>query len=138
MNVILDLTGNTGFTVNTQSGHQIVTDAGPDFGGENLGARPMELLLAGLGGCSGIDVVNILRKSKSIITDLKIEINATRAEQDPKVFTDIHITYHLQGENIDDKKVIRAIELSQDKYCSASIMLGKTAKLMHHHTINQL
>lgn len=136
MHVELDLTGNIGFNVTTGSGHQFITDAGEDFHGENQGARPMELLLAGVGGCSGIDVLHILRKGKAMVTDLKVTIDAERADTDPKVFTNITINFALIGEGLDKQKVERAIHLSAEKYCSASIMIGRSAVIEHRFTIN--
>jgi putative redox protein len=106
-------------------------DGAPESGGQNKGSRPMELVLIGMGGCTAYDVVHILRKSRQEITDCVAEIEAKRAETDPKVFTNIHIHFIVTGKNLDEKKVQHAIELSATKYCSASIMIGKTAKITH-------
>lgn len=113
------------------SGHAVVMDGPPDLGGRNLGPRPMEMLLLGVGGCSGFDVVDILQKGRQAIEDCAIEIEAERAETNPKVFTRIVLRYIVKGRNLDRSKVERAVQLSAEKYCSASIMLGKTAEMVH-------
>ena len=124
-------TGNVSFEGRADSGHTVVMDGAPEGGGQNKGSRPMELVLIGMGGCTAYDVVHILRKSRQEITDCVVEIEAKRAETDPKVFTNIHIHFVVTGKNLDEKKVQHAIELSATKYCSASIMLGKTARITH-------
>lgn len=113
------------------SGHSVVMDGAPEAGGRNLGFRPMEMLLLGLGGCSAFDVVNILKRGREQITDCSIEIDAERAITDPKVFTRIVLKYRLTGRSLDRHKVERAIRLSAEKYCSASAMLDKTAQVSH-------
>lgn len=123
------------FTAETGSKHQIVMDGAPEAGGKNLGARPMELLLAGTGGCTAFDVVAILRKGRHDITGCEIDIQAERAQTDPKVFTRIHFHFRISGRNLRPEVVSRAIELSKEKYCSASIMLGKTAEITHRFEI---
>lgn len=123
------------FVGETESGHAIVMDGPPDFGGNNTGPRPMELLLTGLGGCTAFDVVMMLQKSRQEIYDCTVDIDAERADSEPKVFTTIHIHFTVYGSNLSDKQVARAVELSANKYCSASIMLGKTAKITHDYTI---
>ena len=128
-------TGGVSFSGIADSGHSVVMDGAPESGGQNLGARPMELVLIGTGGCTAFDVVHILRKSRQEITDCVAGIEAERAETDPKVFTHIHIHFVVSGSNLDAKKVQHAIELSATKYCSASIMLGKTAKITHDFEI---
>jgi putative redox protein len=110
-------------------------DGAPEVGGRNLGIRPMEMLLLGLGGCSAFDVVLILQKSKQAVSDCEVLIEAARAEKDPKVFTKIHLHFIVKGHNLAPEKVERAINLSADKYCSASIMLGKTAEISHDFEI---
>ncbi|MEY3219009.1 MAG: hypothetical protein RIT27_366 [Pseudomonadota bacterium] len=120
------------------SGHGIIMDASPEVGGRNLGARPMELLLMGLGGCTGIDVKMILEKSRQNLTDCQMEITAERAAEDPKVFTKINVHYIFTGTNLDETKVKRAINLSADKYCSVSKMLDKTAEITHSFEIRNL
>ena len=123
------------FVGESGSGHSVVMDGAPEVGGRNLGIRPMEMLLLGLGGCSSFDVVLILQKSKQAVTDCEVLIEAERAEKDPKVFTKIHLHFIVKGHNLAPDKVERAINLSADKYCSASIMLGKTAEISHDFEI---
>ena len=115
----------------SDSGHTITMDGPPESGGENLGVRPMEMLLLGVAGCTMIDVVTTLKKMRQDLSHLETKINAERATDHPKVFTDIHIHFILKGQNLDEKKVDKAITLSADKYCSASIMLGETATITH-------
>ena len=119
------------FVGQSESGHSVVMDGPPDSGGKNLGVRPMEMLLLGLGGCSAFDVVHILRKSRQQITDCVADIEAERAESDPKVFTKIHVHFTVTGKGLDPKRVEQAVNLSAEKYCSASIMLGKVAEITH-------
>ncbi len=126
---------NVAFQAQTESGHQIIMDGSPDVGGENLGARPMETVLAGTGACSAIDVMLILKKSRQTVTDCFVELNADRAASDPKVFTRIHFHFVVTGVALDPVKVGRAIQLSADVYCSASAMLAKTANVTHDFEI---
>lgn len=119
------------FVAQSPSGHALVLDGPPELGGHNLGPRPMELLLMGMGGCTAIDVVNILRKSRQEVRGCEVQIEAERADSDPKVFTAIHVHFILTGQELSAKHVDRAIQLSAEKYCSASIMLGQTAKITH-------
>ncbi|MCF6190717.1 MAG: OsmC family protein [Cocleimonas sp.] len=126
---------NMSFVGESGSGHSIVMDGPPEFGGRNLGVRPMEMLLLGLGGCASFDVVSMLKKSKQDLIDCEVEITAERADTEPKVFTKIHLHFIISGNNLSDKRVARAIELSAEKYCSASIMLGKTARVTHDYKI---
>lgn len=119
------------FIGQSESGHSVVMDGAPEAGGKNLGVRPMEMLLMGLGGCSAFDVVMILRKSRQQVTDCVADLDATRADSDPKVFTKIHVHFTVTGRSLDPKRVEQAVKLSADKYCSASIMLGKTAEITH-------
>lgn len=123
------------FAGKTETGHTVVMDGPPDFGGRNLGARPMELVLLGMGGCTSFDVVQILRKSRQDIVDCVAELDAQRAETDPKVFTKIHVHFIVTGRNLNPAQVERAVTLSAEKYCSASIMLGKTATITHDFEI---
>jgi len=119
------------------SGHAVVMDGPPEHGGRNLGVRPMEMLLLGMGGCSAFDVVSILKKSRQSVTDCVAEIEAGRSDQDPKIFTEIHMHFIVTGKELSEKQVTRAIELSAQKYCSASIMLGKTATITHDFEIRE-
>ena len=127
--------GEAGFIAEADSGHKVFIDGPPEYGGRNQGPRPMELVLMGMGGCAAFDVVHILRKSRQEISDCVAEIDAERAESEPKVFTRIHVHFIVTGKGLDPKKVAHAIELSATKYCSASIMLGKTAKITHDYQI---
>ncbi len=120
------------------SGHSIVMDGSPESGGRNAGFRPMELLLVGLAGCTAFDVVLILRRGREDVADCVVEVSAERAPEDPKVFTKLHLDYRVIGKNLSDAKVKRAIELSKEKYCSASIMLGKTAEITWAYTVESL
>ena len=117
------------------SGHHITMDGPPDFGGQNKGVRPMEMLLLGLGGCTAFDVVLILKKAHQPVEDCVMEIEARRAVQNPKVFTHIHVHFVVAGKGLKENQVSRAIQLSADKYCSASIMLGKAAPISHDFEI---
>jgi putative redox protein len=119
----------------TESGHAVIMDASPEVGGRNLGMRPMEMLLVGMGGCSSIDVVTILKKSRQLITDCVAEITAERADEIPKVFTKIHVHFVVTGKGLNPVQVERAVNLSAEKYCSASIMLGKAAQMTHDFEI---
>ena len=123
------------FIGQSESGHSVVMDGAPEAGGKNLGVRPMEMLLMGLGGCSAFDVVMILRKSRQQVSDCVADLDATRADSDPKVFTKIHVHFTVTGRSLDPKRVEQAVKLSAEKYCSASIMLGKTAEITHDFVI---
>ena len=117
------------------SGHSVVMDGPPDFGGRNLGVRPMEMLLLGLGGCTQFDVLLILRKGRQEVTDCVVELEAERAESEPKGFTRIHVHYKVSGPSLAEKAVARAVMLSAEKFCSASIMLGATAEITHDYEL---
>ncbi len=117
------------------SGHSLVMDGSPESGGRNAGFRPMELLLVGLAGCTAFDVVLILRRGREDVADCIVEVSAERAPEDPKIFTKLHLDYRVKGKNLSDSKVKRAVELSKEKYCSASIMLGKTAEITWAYTV---
>ena len=119
----------------SHSGHSITMDGPPEIGGENLGVRPMEMLLLGVAGCTMIDVVTTLKKMRQDLTNCETKLSAERAIEHPKVFTDIHIQFIVKGKDLDPKKVEKAITLSAEKYCSASIMLGKTASITHDFEI---
>jgi putative redox protein len=122
------------FVGESGSGHAVVMDGAPEYGGRNLGIRPMEMLLIGLGGCTAFDVVQILRKGREQVSDCEVKVAAERAETDPKVFTKIHLEYRVAGKDLAPAKVERAIQLSKEKYCSASIMLGAVAEITHSWT----
>jgi putative redox protein len=124
--------GNVHFTATADSGHTVPLDGPPDAGGENRGSRPMELVLMGLGGCSSFDVVNILRKARQDVVDCVTELEAERAPDVPQVFTRIHLHFKVSGRNLDPAKVARAVSLSADKYCSASIMLERAGVTITH------
>ncbi len=128
---------NVAFLGETGSGHAVLMDGAPEGGGRNLGPRPMELVLIGTGGCTAYDVVHILKKSRAEISDCVAEIQAERADEDPKVFTKIHFHFIVTGKNLKPEQVERAIHLSAEKYCSASIMLGKTAAITHDFEIRE-
>ena len=127
--------GNAAFIGRASSGHTVVMDGPAEGGGRNLGPRPMEMLILGMGACSTYDVVSILKKSRQEITDCEIKITSQRADSDPKVFTDIQLHFIVSGHNLKQKQVERAIKLSAEKYCSASIMLGATANITHDFEI---
>ena len=117
------------FIAETESGHLVAMDGAPDGGGRNLAPRPMELVLAGTGGCTAYDVVLILKRARQPVTDCVVEAEADRAAVEPKVFTRIRLAYTIAGRGLDPRQVERAVKLSKEKYCSATIMLGKTAEI---------
>ena len=119
----------------SHSGHSITMDGPPEIGGENLGVRPMEMLLLGVAGCTMIDVVSTLKKMRQDLKHCETKVNAERANDHPKVFTDIHIQFVIKGKDLDQNKVENAISLSAEKYTSASIMLCKTASITHDFEI---
>jgi putative redox protein len=123
------------FVGESGSGHAVVMDGAPEAGGRNLGLRPMELVLLGVGGCTSFDVVSILKKQRQNVYDCVAELQAERADSDPKVFTKIHIHFVVTGKALKDEQVKRAIELSADKYCSASIMLKPGVEITHDYKI---
>lgn len=122
---------NVCFMGESETGHAVVLDGAPDAGGKNLGMRPMEMLLIGMGACTSFDVVTILKKARQPIVDCVAEIQAERAEEIPKVFTTIHVHFVVTGKGLNIGQVERAVKLSAEKYCSASIMLGKSAQITH-------
>ena len=128
---------NVSFVAESGSGHALVIDGAPEGGGRDLGPRPMEVVLMGTGGCTAYDVMHILRKSRAPVTDCVLEIDAERAEEDPKVFTKIHFHFVVPGKGLKPAQVERAVHLSAEKYCSASIMLGKTAAISHDFEIRE-
>ena len=123
------------FVGESGSGHAVVMDGPEDSGGRNLGIRPMEMLLLGMGGCTAFDVVHILRKARQPVSDCVVELEAERAATEPKVFTRIHVHFRVSGDALPEKQVARAVELSAEKYCSASIMLGKVAEITHDYEV---
>lgn|SRR5690625_4391268 len=132
MEVEIKWDGNAKFVGSSGSGHTVVMDGPPDHGGENLGPRPMEMLLLGLGGCSSFDVVNILKRSRQDVVDCVTRIEAERADAVPAVFTRIHLHFVVSGRNLKDNTVRRAVEMSAEKYCSASIMLERGGVTISH------
>ncbi len=128
---------NVTFVAESGSGHALVMDGAPEGGGRNLGPRPMEVVLMGTGGCTAYDVMHILRKSRAPVTDCILEIESERAPDDPKVFTKIHFHFIVTGRGLKPAQVERAVQLSAEKYCSASIMLGKTAAITHDFEVRE-
>lgn len=126
---------NAAFVAESESGHAFVMDGAQEGGGRNLGPRPMEVVLLGTGGCSAYDVVTILKKARQQVRDCAVEIEAERASTDPKIFTRIHMHFVVTGSSVNPAHVKRAVELSAEKYCSASIMLGKSAEITHDFEI---
>jgi putative redox protein len=135
MKATIKWAGKARFDGISESGHTVIMDGSPDIGGENRGPRPMEMLLLGMGGCTCIDVILILGKGRQDVTDCVAHIEAERAPAEPKVFTKIHVHFVVSGRGLDPKRVEKAIHLSAEKYCSASIMLGKTAAITHDFEI---
>lgn len=133
MELTVNWTGKMAFSGTTPSGHELKMDAAPEIGGENTGARPTELLLNAVAGCTGIDIISILQKMRLNPTSFKMDVSGNRADDHPKRFTEIHIHYALEGELPEDK-VIRAIKLSKDKYCSVSHTLN--ASITASYSIN--
>jgi putative redox protein len=127
--------GGMTFLAETGSGHLVTMDGAPDGGGRNLAPRPMELVLAGTGGCTAYDVVLILRRARQLVHAVDVSLQAERAATEPKVFTKIHFHFTVRGRSLKPAQVERAINLSHDKYCSASIMLAKTAAITHSFEI---
>jgi putative redox protein len=125
------------FVAETGSGHAVVVDGSPDAGGRNLGPRPMELVLAGTAACSAFDVVWILKKCRQPIVDCEVDAEAERAPDDPKIFTRIHLKYRVSGSGLNPAQVERAVKLSKEKYCSATLMLAKTAEITYEIAIDQ-
>lgn len=125
------------FVGESGSGHAVVMDGPEEGGGRNLGVRPMEMLLLGMGGCTAYDVVHILRKARQDVNACWAEIDAERADAEPKVFTRIHVHFVVVGTELKPNHVERAVRLSAEKYCSASIMLGKTAEITHDFEIRE-
>ena len=125
------------FVGESGSGHAVVMDGAPESGGRNIGVRPMEMLLLGLGGCTAFDVVMILEKGREKITSCEVELEAERADTEPKVFTHVKLIYKLKGKNLKPAAVDRAIKLSEEKYCSATAMFAKTARIEHEWSVEE-
>lgn len=135
MKAQIKLRSDVCFEGTTETGHKVIMDGPEESGGKNQGGRPMEMLLIGMGGCTAYDVVTILRKGRQELDDCVVDIDSQRADEPPKVFTKIHLHYKLSGKDLQASKVERAINLSTEKYCSATIMLAKTAEVTHSYEI---
>ncbi len=135
MKATLNWIDGVAFAAESDSGHSLVLDGASEAGGRNIGMRPMELLLIGMGGCTAFDVISMLRKGRQAISDFRVELSAERASEVPKVFTEIHVHFRITGRAVSAAQVERAIKLSAEKYCSASIMLGQTARITHDFEI---
>ncbi len=125
------------FVGESGSGHAVVMDGPPEHGGRDLGIRPMEMLLLGMGGCTSFDVLHILKKARQPVTDCVVELDAERSDEEPKIFTKIHAHFCIKGRGLKEDRVKRAVELSAEKYCSASIMLGAMAEITHDYVIEE-
>jgi len=123
------------FEAESGSGHRLTVDGPPDLGGQDRGPRPMELLLEGLGCCSAVDVVHILERGRHPVSGCEVEVEAERADATPAVFTRINLHFRVSGEGLKPQAVARAVELSAEKYCSASIMLAKACEITHSHEV---
>lgn len=126
---------NMSFVGESESGHSVVMDGPPDSGGRNMGVRPMEMVLLGMGGCTAFDLVLILQRQRQEVVDCHVELEADRADDVPKVFTRIHVRYVVTGKGLDEKKVARAVDMTAEKYCSVSIMLSKAVEITHDYQI---
>lgn len=126
------------FVGESETGHAVVLDGAPENGGRNIGMRPMEMLLIGMGGCTSFDVVTILKKSRQQVVDCVAEITAERAAEIPKVFTKIHVHFVVTGQDLNENQVERAVKLSAEKYCSASIMLSKSVEITHDYEVRPI
>ncbi len=135
MKALAEWKGKLAFEAKSGSGFSVPLDTSRESGGDENGIRPMEMLLLGLAGCTGMDVISILQKKKQNVTGFEVRVNGERANDHPKVFTDIEVEYVVRGTNIDPQAVERAVELSETKYCSANAMLRKTANITHKITI---
>ena len=138
MQVTIKWIDGVSFVGESETGHAVVLDGAPENGGRNIGMRPMEMLLIGMGACTAFDVVTILKKARQPILDCVAEINATRADEIPKVFTTIHVHFIITGNNLNQTQVERAVKLSAEKYCSASIMLSKSVVITHYFEIKTI
>jgi putative redox protein len=138
MHVSVKWVDGVSFIGESETGHAVVLDGAPENGGRNIGMRPMEMLLIGMGGCTSFDVVAILKKARQPIVHCVAEIDATRAEEIPKVFTKIHVHFVITGNGLNESQVERAVKLSAEKYCSASIMLAKSVEITHSFEVKPL
>ena len=138
MQVTIKWIDGVSFVGESETGHAVVLDGAPENGGRNIGMRPMEMLLIGMGACTAFDVVTILKKARQPILNCVAEINAVRADEIPKVFTTIHVHFVITGNNLNQTQVERAVKLSAEKYCSASIMLSKSVVITHDFEIKTL
>lgn len=138
MKVKVEWQGDVVFKGTAANGTEVMMEGPPELGGQERGPRPMEMLLLGAGGCSSFDVVSILKKGRQDVVDVRVEIEAERADEDPKIYTTIHLHFVVSGHDLAEKKVERAVNLSAEKYCSASIMLGRVAKLTHSYELVEL
>ena len=129
---------NMSFVGESSSGHSVVMDGAPEVGGRNLGVRPMEMVLLGLGGCTAFDVVLILKKSRQEVIDCHVVCDAERSDDVPKVFTKIHVQYVIKGKNLNEKQVARAVNMTAEKYCSVSIMLAHSVEITHDYIIEEI
>ena len=135
MKAVVKWLDHMSFVGESESGHSVVMDGPPESGGRNMGVRPMEMVLLGMGGCTAFDVVMILQRQRQAITDCHVELSAERADEVPKVFTKIHAHYVVKGKGLDEKKVARAVDMTAEKNCSVSIMLAKSAEVTHDFEI---
>ena len=135
MNARIKWLDHMSFVAEAGSGHSLVMDGPPEYGGRNLGPRPMEMVLLGLGGCTAFDVVSILKKSRVEVEDCEVELSAERADAIPAVFTKIHVHYIVKGPSLQEKHVKRAVELTAEKYCSVSMMLKNSVELTYDYEI---
>jgi len=135
MTINIKWQGGMAFEGTKESGHAVLMDAAPEVGGENKGARPMEMVLLGLGGCTSIDVIMMLQKAKQAVEDCQVEIRSERSDSIPKVFTKIHVHFKITGQDLNPKKVERAVNLSAEKYCSVSKMLEASVEMSHDFEI---
>ncbi len=135
MEIKVSWAGNAAFIGESSSGHKVVMDGPAEGGGRDLGPRPMEMLLMGTGGCSSYDVVSILKKARQNVSACDVVVSSERADSEPKIFTKIHIHFKISGTSLKEKQVARAVSLSAEKYCSASIMLGAMAEITHDYEI---
>jgi putative redox protein len=129
--------GDMHFTGTSDTGFGLTLDAGPAVGGQDMGFRPLELLLIGLAGCTAMDVISILKKKRQDVTGFEVRVNAEQADEHPHVYTDIHVTYLVRGHDVDPAAVERSIELSETKYCSAHAMLAQAANITSSYEITE-